>query len=128
MKEKFNEYPIGHPLTAARRQKIDRFIQNNASRLDRPLSHRWDKSGKVLFLASSPVEWEFVFHPDRVEAFGSAPLWVRLLFTEKRKKVANEVILQMLQEGGLVAPPAALPGKKEAPAAPRRPRKKSPSR
>jgi hypothetical protein len=107
MREKINEYPIDRPLTAARRQKIDRFIQGYASRLDRPFSHEWDESGSVLRLASTPVEWDFVFHKDRVEAFGSAPMWVKMLFTQKRRAVANEMILQMLAEAGLVGGEAA---------------------
>jgi hypothetical protein len=109
MKEKINAYPIDRPITAARRQKIDRFIQGQAGRLgDRPFSHGWSESGAVLRLESSPVEWEFVFYPDRVEAFGSAPFWVKMLFNAKRRAAADEIIFQMLEEAGFYAqdPPA----------------------
>lgn len=104
MKEKINEYRIDVPLTAAHRQKIDRFIDRYASGLDRPFAHRWDESGSVLHLSSTPVEWDFVFHPDRVEAFGSAPLWVKMLFTQKRRAAADEMVFEMLEEAGLLAP------------------------
>ena len=100
MKEKINDYPIDKPLTAGRRQKIDRFIAANAQRLGRPVSHEWVESGKVLILASDPVEWRFIFHKNHLEVIGSAPFWVKLLFTEKRRRVANEVIEQMLDETG----------------------------
>jgi hypothetical protein len=100
MKEKINDYPIDRPLTAARRKKINEFITNNAGRLGRPVEAEWDESGKVLSLASDPVQFEFVFHPKRVESFASAPFWVKMLFTEKRRQTVDEVILQMLEEAG----------------------------
>ena len=100
MREKINEYPIDRPLTAGRRQKLDPFMKDYAGRLARPFAHRWDESGSILFLETSPVEWEFVFHPKRVEVFGSAPLWVKLLFTEKRRNALNEMILEMLEGAG----------------------------
>jgi hypothetical protein len=102
MKEKINEYAIDRPLTAGRRKKINEFIENNAGRLGRPVSAEWDETGKVLLLASDPVEWEFVFHPNRVEAFGSAPFWVKMLFPEKRRKTVDQVVIQMLEETGFL--------------------------
>jgi len=104
MKEKINEYPIDKPLNVARRKKIDRFIAANSGRLGRPVAHEWDKAGKVLSLASDPVQFEFVFHIDRVESFASAPFWVKMLFTEKRRKTVDEVIEQMLAETGFRDP------------------------
>jgi hypothetical protein len=121
MKEKINEYPIDRPITAARRKKINQFIENNAGRLGRPVSAEWDESGSTLTLASDPVEWEFVFHPTRVEAYGSAPFWIKMLFTEKRRATVDQVVMQMLEEAGFTAPPPASP--KPAPT-----RKKPPSR
>ena len=103
-KEKINEYAIDRPLNAARRKKIEQFIANNADRLGRAISHEWDESGTVLSLASEPVLWEFVFHRNRVETYGSAPFWVKMLFTEKRRKTADAVVLQMLQETGFIGP------------------------
>jgi hypothetical protein len=111
MKEKINEYRIDRAVTAGRRKKIDEFIRRNVSRLGRPVSHQWDDSGSILRLASKPVEWEFVFHANRVEAIGSAPLWVKMLFTEKRRKAADEVILQMLEETGFLGSAAGRSGK-----------------
>ena len=128
MKEKFKEYRIDHPLTAGRRQKINRFIKSNASRLGRPFSHQWDESGTVLLLASDPVEWKLIFHPTRLEVIGSAPLWVKMLFTEKRRNTVNAVILQMLEETGFVAASPPESTAKEPPAAPSRARKKTSSR
>jgi hypothetical protein len=107
MKEKINEYPIDRPINAARRKKINQFIETNAGRLGRPVSAEWDESGAVLTLASDPVEWEFVFHPNRVEAYGSAPFWVKMLFTEKRRATVDQVVVQMLEDAGFIgAPPA----------------------
>ena len=103
MKEKFGEYRIDRPLTADCRLKMDRFIEGRASGLNRPFSYSWDESGSVLHLASAPVEWDLVFHADKVEAFGNAPLWLKMLFTEKRRAAANGMILQMLAEAGLLA-------------------------
>jgi len=116
MKEKINEYPIDRPINAARRKKITQFIESNVGRLGRAVAAEWDESGKKLLLRSDPVEWEFVFHPNRVEAFGSAPFWVKMLFTEKRRKTVDEVVVQMLAEAGLVGASSA-EEKGEAPAA-----------
>jgi len=102
MKEKISEYPTTAPLTAERREKIDQFIKSNAARVGRPFSHEWDESGNVLVLASNPVEWQFIFHPERVEVYGSAPAWVRMLFTDKLRNTVNEVIVQMLEDAGLM--------------------------
>ena len=116
MKEKINEYPIERPLTAGRRKKINQFIENNAGRLGRAISHEWDESGTVLTLASEPVEWEFVFHANRVESFGSAPFWIKMLFTEKRRRIVDEVVSQMLEEAGFTgskAEVAAVPSRKK---------------
>jgi hypothetical protein len=116
MKEKINDYPIDRPLTAARRKKINQFIENNAGRLGRPVSAEWDESGTVLLLASDPVKWEFVFHSTRVEAFGTAPFWVKMLFTEKRRKVVDEVVMQLLEEAGFLAAKPAADSEAETPA------------
>jgi hypothetical protein len=116
MKEKINEYTIDRPITVARRKKIDRFIAANAGRLGRAFSAQWDESGRVLTLASDPVEWQFIFHPDRVEAYGSAPFWVKMLFTEKRRRAVDDVVMQMLEEAGFLgAAEAAAPRKGKAP-------------
>jgi hypothetical protein len=112
MKERINEYAIDRPLNAARRKKVNQFVEANAARLGRAISHKWDESGTVLSLASDPVLWEFVFHPDRVETYGSAPFWVKLLFTEKRRKTADQVVLQMLQEAGFIGAGGGKKGKR----------------
>jgi len=104
MKEKINEYAIDRPLNAARRKKIEQFIESSAERLGRAILHEWDESGTVLSLASDPVLWEFVFHRNRVETYGSAPFWLKLLFTENRRKTADQVVLQMLEEAGFIGP------------------------
>jgi len=124
MKEKINEYAIHRPLTAGRRKKINQFIESNSGRLGRPVSAEWDESGTVLFLASDPVEWHFVFHSTRVEAFGSAPFWVKMLFTEKRRKTVDQIVLQMLEEAGFMASSPGESSKPETPPA----RKKASSR
>jgi hypothetical protein len=110
MKEKINEYPIDKPLSAARRKKIDAFITENSGRLGRPVEHQWDKAGKVLSLASDPVQFEFIFEEDRVVSYASAPFWVKMLFTEKRRQTVDEVIEQMLDEAGFME---AAPAKKK---------------
>jgi hypothetical protein len=104
MKEKMSEYPIDHPLTEERRREIDRFIQANASRVGRAFTHEWDESGSQLRLASDPVEWQFVFHPERVEVYGSAPALIRMLYTDHLRNKVNEVILEMLDAAGFFDP------------------------
>ncbi len=98
MKEKISEFKIDRPLTDGRRAKIDEFIKKNASRIDRPFTHSW--ADEILTLESSPVRWDFIFHKDRLEVIGSGPLWAKLLFTEKRRTLLDDMIRQLLQEAG----------------------------
>jgi hypothetical protein len=45
------------------------------------------------------------FHPEKVEIYGSAPLWARLLLTAKRKEELKAQIQSILAEAGFVAKP-----------------------
>ena len=72
MKEKIAEFPVSQPLTAARRKALDRLITDNAGRSPWPITHAWAESGDRLEVTTKPVEWEIVFHADKVEV-----LWPR---------------------------------------------------
>ncbi len=101
MKEKINEYPIARPITAESRKKIDQFIEQNATRLGRAITAKWDESGTTLALSSDPVQWDLVFHPDKVESFATAPFWLKMLFTENIRATVDQTIRQMLTDSRL---------------------------
>ena len=107
MKEKIDEFPVSQPLTAARRKALDRMITENASRSPWPISHRWSESADRLEVTTKPVEWEVVFHADKVEVFGRGPLWARLLFTKSKRALLHEGISEALKELGFLKPPRA---------------------
>lgn len=117
MKEKIDEFAVTQLLTAARRKALDQLIAANAGRSPWPISHTWADSGDRLEVTTKPVEWEVVFHPDKVEVFGRGPLWARLLFTKKKRALLHDGIAEALNRLGFLDPKKAIrpktPGKKK---------------
>jgi hypothetical protein len=103
MKEKLYDIPIDYPLTSARRKAIDRHIARNAHLSDSPVQIDWDKTtGEVLYITADPVKFEVRFHAKKVEIYGSAPLWARLLLTPKKKELLKQEIQLILSDTGFV--------------------------
>ena len=117
MKEKIDEFPVSQPLTTARRRAVDKMIAENASRSPWPIKHSWAESGDRLEVTTKPVEWEIVFHADKVEIFGRGPLWARLLFTKKKRQLLHDGVAAALKELGFLKPKKAVrtkaPGKEK---------------
>lgn len=85
-REKIYEFAINHPLTTAKSKAIEKHIEENARLSDRSVSYGWhDEDNHVLLIDMNPVSFEVRFHKDRIELFGAAHLWARLLFTDRRK-------------------------------------------
>ena len=92
------------PLTATRRKAIDKYITANSKFADRSVSHEWveDKEEQTLRIATPPVFWDIKFHPKKVEIFGSAPLWARLLLTRQKQAQLKEQIELVLAKTGFI--------------------------
>jgi hypothetical protein len=104
MKEKLYDLPIDNPLTLARREAINRHIANNSHLSGSPVHYDWDNSaGEVLRITAQPVTFEVRFHPGKVEIYGTAPLWARLLLTPKKKELLKEEIQSILADAGFVS-------------------------
>jgi hypothetical protein len=104
MKEKLYDISIDHPLTTARRKALNQHIVRNAHLSENPVSYKWDETaGEVLHITAEPVTFEVRFHPKRVEIFGSAPLWARLLLTRKKKEELKVEIESILSGAGFLA-------------------------
>ncbi len=104
MKEKFYDLPIDNPLTSARRKAINRHIARNAHLSDAPIHYDWDDTaGEVLRITAQPVTFEVRFHAKKVEVYGSAPLWARLLLTVKKKELLKQEIQLILSDTGFVS-------------------------
>jgi hypothetical protein len=102
-KEKIFEFSIDRPLTPARRKAIEKHIEQNADQSEKPVSYSWDDDdGDVLRIEADPVEIEVRFEATKVELFGAAPLWARLLFTAKKKAELKEQIEALLQKAKFV--------------------------
>jgi hypothetical protein len=103
MKEKLYDLPIDNPLTSARREAINSHIARNAHLSESPVQYDWDTAGgDVLRITAEPVKFEVRFHAKKVEIYGSAPLWARLLFTEKKKELLKQEIQSILSDAGFV--------------------------
>jgi hypothetical protein len=103
MKEKFYDLPIENPLTSARRKAINQHIARNVHLSDSPVSYEWEETGSpVLRITAKPVTLEVRFHSKKVEIYGSAPLWARVLLTGKKKEELRQEIQLILSETGFV--------------------------
>ena len=103
-KEKIFEFPIDQPLTAAKRKTVEKQVEKNAHLSPKPVTYKWDDDDEnVLHITSAPVEAELRFHPKKVELYGAAPFWLRMLFTEKKKLQIKEDFELILQKTGFLA-------------------------
>jgi hypothetical protein len=104
MKEKLFDLPIDRSLTSARRKAINQHILRHVHLSESPVQYDWDKTaGELLRITAHPVVFEVRFHPKKVEIYGSAPLWARLLLTAKKKELLKAQIQAILAETGFVA-------------------------
>ncbi len=102
--EQFYVFPIQSTLNAQKRKVIDAQINDNAKLFEQTVEYKWLKRGEEKFLRilADPVTVEIVFHDDRVELYGAAPAWARVLFTKARKKELQERIQDVLLAAGFV--------------------------
>jgi hypothetical protein len=103
MKEKLYDIAIDHPLTATRRKALNRHIVSNVHLSDVPVSYEWDeKATEILRITADPMTFEVRFQTRKVEIYGSAPLWARLLLTAKKKELLKQQIQAILSDTGFV--------------------------
>ena len=102
-KEKIFEFAIDQPLTAANRKTVEKQVEKNAHLSPKPVEYEWDEDdANVLHIKSGPVEAELRFHPKKVELYGGAPFWVKMLLTEKKKLQIKDDFALILQKTGFV--------------------------
>jgi hypothetical protein len=101
MKEKLYDIPIDHPLDLSRRKAIAAHVERNSHESKVSIQMNWDKNAKdILHIEARPFTFEVIFHPEKVEIFGSAPKWARVLFTNKRREELKQEIKQILSASG----------------------------
>jgi hypothetical protein len=103
--EQFYVFPVQSTLTSERRRAIEAQIAENAAAFEHDVSYKWLKRGDERFLRIlvDPVTIEVVFLADRIECYGAAPTWARLLFTKARKQGLKEKLEQVLVGAGFFA-------------------------
>lgn len=106
--EQFYVFPIHSPLTADKRRAVEAQIAENAETFQREVSYKWLKRGEEKFLRIlvDPVTIECVFFDDRIECFGAAPTWAKLLFTKARREELKNQLEKVLIGAGFVTQPA----------------------
>jgi hypothetical protein len=107
--EQFFVFRIDSPLTSKKRLAIEAQIGENAQLFDRAVEYKWLKRGdeKFLRILVDPVTIEIVFYDDRVELYGAAPTWARLLLTNARKLELTDRIKGVLVGAGFLKERAA---------------------
>jgi hypothetical protein len=103
--EQFYVFAIDSPLTSQKRLALEAEIYENAELLERKVECKWLKreDEKFLRILADPVTIEIVFYDDRVELYGAAPAWARVLLTNARKTELKDRIEQALLNAGFVS-------------------------
>jgi hypothetical protein len=96
--EQFYIYNIVSPLTPDKRTIIEKQIDDNATAFGQNVTRSRHKGEEEDFLRIfvEPVVIEIVFLSERIELYGAAPTWARVLFTTERKKQLRERIEEVL--------------------------------
>lgn len=104
-RQKIYDFAIERPLTPARRKAVEKQIEHNARLSTRPVSYNWDEDDEdqVLHISAEPILVEVRFQAKNVELYAAAPLWVRVLFTKKRKAELKEQIESVLRKTKFIA-------------------------
>jgi len=104
--EQFYVYDIVGPLTPERKTFIENQIDDNAATFGQNVTWSWHKGEEEDFLRIfiESVIIEIVFLIERVELYGTAPSWARLLFTKERKEELRKRIEEVLIGAGFVTP------------------------
>lgn len=103
--EQFYAFEIDESLTPQRRAIIEKHIGDNAEAFGRNVSHDWHIRDGESFLRINvePVVIEVVFSDGRIELYGAAPVWARLLFTSAHKQQLRERIEEVLIAAGFTS-------------------------
>jgi hypothetical protein len=96
--EQFYAFDVDAPLTPDRRAIIAKEIDDNAATFGKDVTHSWHRREGEDFLRINvePVVIEIVFTGGRIELYGAAPAWARVLFTVARKEELRERIEEVL--------------------------------
>jgi hypothetical protein len=100
--EQFYVFPISSPLTGEKRRAIEAQLIESPEFQSYEISYKWLKRDQEKFLRMliDPVTIEVVFFEDRVECYGAAPAWARLLFTKARKEELKTRLEKVLVGAG----------------------------
>ncbi|MCW2275835.1 hypothetical protein GJ654_15735 [Rhodoblastus acidophilus] len=107
--EKFSVYVIDAPLDNLKRKVLEAEMDRAGVEFEKKVTYKWLKRGEEKFLRVfvDPITVEVVFFDDRVELYGAAPAWARLLMTNARKaEFAARFESALVAAGFLAAAPA----------------------
>jgi hypothetical protein len=105
--EQFYAYDILSPLTLDRKAFIEKQIDDAAEAFGKIVTRSWHRGPEeedFLRILVDPVIIEIVFSTRRIELYGTAPAWARLLFTTERKEELRKRIEDVLTVVGFVTP------------------------
>lgn len=104
--EQFYVFDVDAPLSQERRTIIENHIEANAESFGQNVTRSWHKREGEDFLRIlvEPVVIEIVFAGAKIELYGAAPAWARLLFTATHKEQLRERIEEVLIAAGFTTP------------------------
>lgn len=104
--EQFYVFEVDTPLSPERRAIIESHIDANAEAFGQNVTRSWHnrESEEFLRIQVEPVVIEIVFTGDKIELYGAAPAWARLLFTAAHKDRLRERIEEVLIAAGFTTP------------------------
>jgi hypothetical protein len=80
---------------------VDAHIEKKAQESEKEVTYQWLKRGDEKFLRAvvAPVTIEVVFYDDRIELFGAAPAWAKLLLAARKTELKDWVEEILLASG-----------------------------
>lgn len=103
-KQTIFEFALDAPLDDARREVIERAIEDAAETHETDLEYGWEEgNAHRLHVFIKPVEIEIRFDQDRAEILAAAPIWAKAGFNQARKAAVAEMIEDVLRQARMIS-------------------------
>lgn len=93
---------IASPIGSAAREQIERRVAVNVAHYGKAPQFKWGTKPGEEFVRINiePFVLDLVFLQTKVELYGSAPTWAKLLFTKARREELASTAEKVLKESG----------------------------
>ncbi|WP_244395989.1 hypothetical protein [Beijerinckia indica] len=89
-------------MTEEKRKVVEEKIEENAQQSSTTVSYLWKENEETLHITVDPVLIEVKFLEKIVELYAEAPLWARLLLTDKKKNELRQEVEALLHKAEFI--------------------------